>query len=93
MKQIVLIIPSVGAKINIEASKTKIVSYVGTRMVMKDSCDATMPGILVKEPLLKEDKEYLQKSIFTDGCGALAFITIPEDTDILSYIDAELVYE
>lgn len=89
MEQLILIIPSVGAKLDMRRSIKQIVSYVGTRMV-DSSTNESVPGVLLKSPLCKEDKKRLQEIIFaSNGDGVLAFITLPEDTDLM-YIDATM---
>lgn len=91
MEQLVLIIPIIGAKLDIKQSIKKIVSYVGTRMVDSDVSE-NIPGVLLKSPLCKKDKEHLQEIIFaSNGDGVLAFITLPEEgTDSITYINATI---
>ena len=90
MKQLVLIVPAVGQKLDIVKAKQQIISYVGTRMV-EQSANPNTPGVFLKEELSKEDKDILQQDIFkAEVAGALVFILIPENIldDNAEYINA-----
>lgn len=92
MEQLVLIIPSIGVKLDMKRSIRQIVSYVGTRMVDDDLLGENVPGVLLKSTLCKKDKENLQEIVFSsNGDGVLAFITLTEEgTEGLNYIDATI---
>lgn len=93
MTQLILIVPAIKQKFDIARAKQKIISYVGTRMVLKGDSIDEMPGLVLKELLSIEDKQKLQEETF-DGpsAGCLTFIKLPEGSDGLKrdYIDATL---
>lgn len=91
MKQLVLIIPSLSAKLDIKRIVKQIISYVGTRMV--EQADAEMPGVVLKETLSEEDKKTLKEMCLNDNrTGALAFITFEENFDG-EWIDAIMIQD
>ena len=90
MKQLILIVPAISCKLNVEETKDFIKTYVGTRIIEEDCVDG-VPGILLKEQLSNEDKIYLKQKIFNQGEGTLAFISYDEtiiNVDSLDYINA-----
>lgn len=90
MQQLVLIVPAVGQKFDMNKAKQQIVSYVGTRMV-EQTANPNTPGVFLREELSKEDKDILQQDVFkAEIAGALVFISIPENIldDNAEYISA-----
>ena len=93
MKQLILIIPSVSVKINVEKCKELIRKYVGTRMLDDDQPCEEMPGLVLKDIISSTDKECLQDLVFpSSNDGVLAFIEFDENQKAadLKYLNATL---
>lgn len=93
MKQLIVITAVIGSKVDLKKAKIIIEKYVGTRMLDADVNDDA-PGVLLKEPLRKEDKQHLQEEIFpSEKTGCLIFMdvdeTLPESNH--DYINATIV--
>ena len=73
-------------KVDIRKIKAEIIRYVGTRLTVDDADLNDLPGVIVKEALPEEDKDYISKLIEE---GVIAFIEFAHDgDDDLDYIDA-----
>lgn len=84
--QLILIVPSMSKRVDIRKIKAEIIRYVGTRLTVDDTDLYELPGVVIKEPLPSEDKDYISKLIED---GVIVFIEFPHDgDDDLNYLDA-----
>lgn len=92
MKQLIVITSAIGSKVDLKKAKIIIKEYVGIRMLDTDISDDA-PGVLLKEPLCKEDKKHLQEEIFpNEKTGCLIFMNVDEDVqNVPEYINATIV--
>lgn len=88
MRNVVLILPKLTEKVNVQQLKAKIHKYVGDRMVEDEPEE--MPGLMLKGELSDEDKQTI--SGMSDNVGII-FIANTRDDDSLnskSYLDIEI---
>lgn len=86
MLQLILIVPCIGAKVNVSELKRQITAYVGKRLIEDASKEA--PCVFIKEPLSKEDKDYISDNIVNSNDCGLLFINIDRDDDNNKYLTA-----
>ena len=65
METIVLILPNLNAKVNVQKIKENIHKYVGDRMIKEEP--AEMPGLILKGQLEEEDKKAINE--ISEDCG------------------------
>lgn len=76
METIVLILPSLNVKVNVQKIKENIHKYVGDRMVKEEA--AEMPGLVLKGQLEEEDKKAINE--ISEDCGFI-FVEYDEDNE------------
>ena len=76
MKTIVLILPKLTVKVNVQALKNRIHAYVGDRMIEEKTDE--MPGLVLKGELTDEDKKAI--TYFCEDCG-LIFVQYENEDD------------
>lgn len=84
MKQLVLILPFLGKKVDVSKIKKEVISYVGTRMM--DSTDESVPGVLLKYPLGYDDMKRLSGQMPADA--SLIFIELRNEDLCESFLAA-----
>jgi hypothetical protein len=87
METVVLIVPKLTVKVNVQALKNRIHAYVGDRMIEERPDE--MPGLILKGELTDEDKKTI-----TDFCEDCGFIFIryenEDDFNHEDYLDFEI---
>lgn len=87
MKTIVLILPKLTVKVNVQVLKNQIHAYVGDRMI-KEKPDE-MPGLILKGELTDEDKQTI--SDMSDNVGIIFIASTDDDPfDSKDYLDIEI---
>lgn len=76
METIVLILPRLNIKVNVQKIKENIHKYVGDRMVKEEP--AEMPGLVLKGQLEEEDKKAINE--ISEDCGFI-FVEYDEDNE------------
>ena len=86
METVVLILPKITVKVNVQAIKNQIHAYVGNRMIEEKPDE--MPGLILKGELTDEDKKTISDFCGTD-CLIIFILHENKDDDKLSkdYLD------
>jgi hypothetical protein len=85
METVVLIVPKLTVKVNVQALKNRIHAYVGDRMIEERPDE--LPGLILKGELTDEDKKTITD--FCEDCGFIFILHENEDDGQLSkdYLD------
>lgn len=65
METVVLILPKLNVKVNVQKIKENVHKYVGDRMIKEEP--AEMPGLILSGQLEEEDKKAISK--INEDCG------------------------